>query len=377
MKTILYIGLIQSIFATILIFGQRRKENHHYILGAWMIALTMQFSTDLVTRHSGSYLLSNYNLIIFPFLQGSFIYLYTLFTINARLDFTKKHFLHLIPFVCFSIVFFWVKDRPIFDPEVMMSGPEDLHWIIYVYGGSIFLINITYAIFTHKLIQFNRNEIKKVFSSETNEITLTWIKTIVYLSIFFIITFYVIAGADNYFINSTFNYAYILNIGLTLVVFIISYYGYRQPKVFRSTSSTEVKETIQEEARKEDRYKRSGLKPEQAQDIISRINNYMSNEKPFLNTEFSIYALSEDLGVSQYYITQSLNESLGKNFYTFVNEFRVNEVKQRLIDPKNDHLTVLGIGFESGFNSKSTFYSIFKKSTGKSPSEYKKTICNQ
>jgi len=61
-----------------------------------------------------------------------------------------------------------------------------------------------------------------------------------------------------------------------------------------------------------------------------------------------------------------------KNFYTFINEYRVEEVKKRLVDHQYDHLTFLAIAYECGFNSKSSFNFIFKKSTGMTPSEFKK-----
>tara|TARA_R110002049_G_scaffold162196_1_gene327848 strand:+ start:1153 stop:2283 length:1131 start_codon:yes stop_codon:yes gene_type:complete len=373
MKTILYLGLIQAIFAGILIFNQKRKKNHHVILGIWLFILAIHFISDLLFKYGVNSLFSTFHLIIFPFLQGPFIYLYTVFTINGDKRFSKKNLFHLIPFLTFAFIFIILKDKPIFEPNLMGGKLDEIPFIEYVYGFSIYIINIVYAILTHNLLNRNRSEIKNIYSSESNKIKLTWVRTIVYISIFFILSFYALATVDYVWLNTGFDFDFFLNIGLTGVVFIISFYGFRQPTVFRS-ASLEVNNIEPEEKTS---YKRSGLKPEQAQEYIENINDFMVKEKPYLETEFSIYALSESLNISQYYITQSLNETLGKNFYTYVNEFRVKEAKQRLLDPKNDHLTVLGIGFESGFNSKSTFYSIFKKYTGKSPSEYKKEFDNQ
>ncbi len=76
-------------------------------------------------------------------------------------------------------------------------------------------------------------------------------------------------------------------------------------------------------------------------------------------------------GIPRHYITQILNEKHKKNFFTFINEYRVKEVIERLIDPRYRHYTILAIAFDSGFNSKTTFNSIFKTQTGLTPSEFR------
>ena len=65
-----------------------------------------------------------------------------------------------------------------------------------------------------------------------------------------------------------------------------------------------------------------------------------------------------------------INEHMGKNFYTLVNDYRIEEVKRRLQDPEYSNLTILAIAYDSGFNSKSSFNTIFKEKTGMPPSEY-------
>ena len=63
----------------------------------------------------------------------------------------------------------------------------------------------------------------------------------------------------------------------------------------------------------------------------------------------------------------------GGNFFNFVNRYRVDEVKQKILNPKYDNYSVLGIALECGFNSKTAFNRIFKHMTGLTPTEYKKT----
>ena len=68
---------------------------------------------------------------------------------------------------------------------------------------------------------------------------------------------------------------------------------------------------------------------------------------------------------------------MGKNFYTLVNDYRIEEVKRRLEDPRYRNLTILAIAYDSGFNAKSSFNTIFKEQTGMTPSEYQKQVTSK
>jgi AraC-like DNA-binding protein len=77
------------------------------------------------------------------------------------------------------------------------------------------------------------------------------------------------------------------------------------------------------------------------------------------------------MNVSTHHLSQIINERLNKNFFEFINHFRVKEAKRLLKDPGSQHLTLAAIGFEAGFNSVSSFNSIFKKATSFTPSQYR------
>ena len=100
----------------------------------------------------------------------------------------------------------------------------------------------------------------------------------------------------------------------------------------------------------------------------------MIKVKPYLDRELTIYDLSRQLQIPRHILSEIINEHMGKNFYNLVNDYRVEEVKSRLETDDYKHLTILGIAFDSGFNSKSSFNTIFKEKTGSTPSEYLKTI---
>ena len=71
-----------------------------------------------------------------------------------------------------------------------------------------------------------------------------------------------------------------------------------------------------------------------------------------------------------HHLSQVLTQELKLNFYDFINQYRVQEVQARLVDPRYRNLTILAIVFDVGFNSNASFYRIFKKHTGQTPSRY-------
>jgi AraC-like DNA-binding protein len=95
----------------------------------------------------------------------------------------------------------------------------------------------------------------------------------------------------------------------------------------------------------------------------------MKVDKAFLDPSLSLGKLARDLGVSQHHLSQVLNERLGQNFFEFVNVYRVEEAKLKLLERKS--ISVLAIGEEVGFSSKSAFNSAFKKQTGLTPSQFR------
>jgi len=90
--------------------------------------------------------------------------------------------------------------------------------------------------------------------------------------------------------------------------------------------------------------------------------------------ELTLASLGEKLAIHPHELSRIVNQGLNKNFNDFVNELRIREVVRKMQDPAYDHLTLLGIAYGSGFNSKSTFNRIFKETTGKSPAEYKANL---
>lgn len=122
------------------------------------------------------------------------------------------------------------------------------------------------------------------------------------------------------------------------------------------------------------KYLHSRLKYEDIDSLKFRIQDYLEEEKPFLDPEFRLSQMAKALEVNGNDLSQAINEGFQKNFHALINTYRVEEVKRQLRDPRSEHLTLLAIGLQAGFNSKTTFNTVFKKITSMTPSQFKKSI---
>ncbi|MBO6879447.1 two-component regulator propeller domain-containing protein [Winogradskyella sp.] len=105
---------------------------------------------------------------------------------------------------------------------------------------------------------------------------------------------------------------------------------------------------------------------------FKELKQIMQQQKLYRNPTISLVFIADQLNISSGYLSRLINTLTDGNFNDFINTFRVNEVKRKLKNPEFDNYSILSIGLESGFNSKSVFYTTFKKQTGVSPSEFRK-----
>jgi len=108
-----------------------------------------------------------------------------------------------------------------------------------------------------------------------------------------------------------------------------------------------------------------------------RLKEAVATKRLYEDAELTLATLAEKLGVHPHELSRILNIGLEKSFNDFINEFRVRDVARKMADPAYDRITLLGIAYESGFNSKTTFNRVFKEMTGKTPAEYKTSLKNE
>ncbi|WP_425235081.1 helix-turn-helix domain-containing protein [Ulvibacterium sp.] len=120
------------------------------------------------------------------------------------------------------------------------------------------------------------------------------------------------------------------------------------------------------------KYRNSGLDTKRSKQIQQALLELIKTTKPYLEKELTLYNLAERLKVQPNHLSQVINSLEGKNFFDFINMYRVEAAKEKIRLGDYQNLTLLGIAFESGFNSKASFNRAFKKFTGQTPTDYKK-----
>ena len=111
---------------------------------------------------------------------------------------------------------------------------------------------------------------------------------------------------------------------------------------------------------------------EKQQEQFKKLNTFILEQQKYLDPFISLESLSEELNMSSGHLSSLINKYSNKHFSDFINDFRVEQVKKIIMDKAYANYTIVAIGLESGFNSKSTFYSAFKKFTNLSPSQFRK-----
>ena len=109
------------------------------------------------------------------------------------------------------------------------------------------------------------------------------------------------------------------------------------------------------------------LSPQEAKHHADQLLSQMEEEKVFLDANLGLKDLAEKMDLHPNKLSWLLNERVGKNFYNFINGYRLKEFQENALDPQKQHLSLLGLAYESGFNSKSVFNDYFKKATGLTP----------
>lgn len=149
---------------------------------------------------------------------------------------------------------------------------------------------------------------------------------------------------------------YVLSVIISTSIFSMAYLNQLKPINLRTRKS----------------YEKSSLSKDHEHIISDEIVDHIIAQKRFLDNDYSINVLSEELSIPRHHISQALNQHLGKSFSTLINELRIEESMQILQDPNRNHEKIMGIAIASGFNNKVSFNKYFKEKTGVSPLEFRK-----
>lgn len=383
-------GFINALVLSLLLL--LNKKNHHAKLYMIGLVLIVTFQAILNAFDNRDFFLAWPHLSkiswLIPSLFGPLIYLFTRKLCTERPAFKAKDLLHFIPFAVYLVLLLpWYlqsADKKIaYLADFELARQDDFGFI----NQLSILIILIYLVATLMFLNRFRRKIEETYS-EISQKRVEWMSTFVY-AVLAILVFSAIGFYGRKWQIPVLHTLYHLN--YVLVVLLVYWIGYKallQPVIFDSDLSgknTAGKQPVAEQTRLQQdkvlpgdpeirKYIRSGLEDEEAEKIYEELIHFMKTRKPYLNSELNIYQLSDDLNLKKHHLSQVINEKSGMNFFDFINTFRVEEIKRNLADPAMKNLTLLGIGLESGFNSKATFNSAFKKFTGLTPSDFQKTL---
>jgi len=364
---VLFLLLFISIF---LFTSDKGKRTSNILIGSFFLVLCLNLTDSFlllkrVYFQYPAWALWGSNLLL---LCGPFIFLYTQSVVYKDFDFTKRKLFHFIPF----LVFF---------------GVSEISYLATGYGNQIEILNkiierkipaavyigsfIIYAHFFSYLFVSLRL-VKKYELAAANQysaaqkVTLSWLKT----TIWFFLGLMLVSAINSYLSFQSITQAYfVLSFMIFLLLLFIIFMLFkalRNPGIFSAWNEKEIEEAIQAP-----KYI-SPAQDNEKQLILEQLQKHMQSVKPYLEPELTLDELATQLSVKPKMLSQTINELLRQNFFEFINHYRIEEAKRLLTNPKDKKITVLEVMYEVGFNSKSSFNTIFKKNTGLTPSEFKK-----
>ena len=371
MEIIVYIialGILQGIIlGAFLLTTKRGNLKANRILGALVILFSFSIS-HAVLYPLGIYqkfphlLMLNHPIL---FLFGPLFYFYQRTLIDKSFNIERKNLLHFLPFVIYVIIL---------SPLYLQSAETKLEYLNgqlsrlaifdYVVTPTQIIQLLIYLLVINKELKLYHSKIKNSYSS-LEKINLNWLQTFIklFLAVYGLMTIVLILLFFG-FNEFVYNYgAGLIGLIATVSIYAIGYKGLSQPEIFISFYDIE---------RQQNEDVKIKIDESQKNEIISKLKSVMNEKKLFLNSDLTLKELADSIYIQSYQLSKMLNDEMNQNFYDFVNGYRIEEVKRLLIDEDYSNLSILGIAFECGFNSKSVFNTVFKKNTNMTPSEFKK-----
>jgi AraC-like DNA-binding protein len=361
-EPVLYVGISQSFFAGLLVATKKPINTANRVMAAWLFLICLELIFALVN----SKVLEMYSFQFITFTYGPLLLLYVKFMTKPERKFNWLALLHFIPFVAFFTVSVIFRAQPLVRDLRSFFKPDDLFSLRIIYGICFFLSITIYSILAFIEIKRHQDNLKNFVSYTSGVITLNWLKII---AISFYVAYFIlfILGGLNMIGNYIPFDPYFIIFGfIALFSFAFSFYGIKQPIIFGQVVQSDA-----DQKKEPEKYTKSGLRDKQAEIYLEKLIAFTETQKPYLDRDITIHELAIMTGIPRHHITQVLNEKYRKNFFTFINEYRVKEVIDRFSDPKFNLYTILAIAFDAGFNSKTAFNSIFKIQTGLTPSQYR------
>lgn len=288
-------------------------------------------------------------------------------------DYHLKRFdlVYLVPFVAYALFEYISYFR--FDTETkvaMLQGytPYDETLLNLVIGFGREVLRLVFGVLALLEIRNCRRQIRDTYSN-IEKIDFKWLLILVWgflalrgwavlVNVALTLSAHLEVMVDFRIMGLASNYTVFILIS-AMIFFSLSY-----SSMFEGLDSRESKGTAGEA-------EASGEKPAVDRGLVEKITRHMEDEKPYLAPTLTLEQLSTQLEVPKRTLSNVINRHFERNFFEFINHYRIEEAKRRLADPKQVDQTVMDIMLDSGFNTKATFNSFFKKLVGMTPTEFR------
>lgn len=299
----------------------------------------------------------------FDFLGGPLLYLYVKALTERGFVFTKKTLLHFVPaaLVVLYLTPFYLQSR-----EYKLASLPTKNWY-YLRSALVITQFLIYLVLTIVMVvRYSRTLKRHANPAERSILFQVRFLVVSFLGLW-------VVGLIRYGIDVRYpepdhlrQTVWILPLAVTSIFYALAYFGLRKPEVLGGP----------EQVQREKKYEKSTLTPERSQKYLRRLEQAMEIEKVYTDGSLTLQKLAAKLSIPAQHLSQVVNEQLNQNILDYINTHRVQEAKRRLRDPARKHLSILAIAEEVGFNSKSSFNSVFKKHTNITPSEFRKGAAN-
>lgn len=371
------IVIFQLLLISIFLFTHDKgKRLSNAILAAFFLSICLNLvDSFLVLQRVHEY---NPNLVgwgsCLPLLFGPLLFLYTQSVLYKDFSMSLPRWRHFVPFI---ICFIFTEGAYLMQPHdlkmTILNGiiARKIPVSVYYVSAFIFLHFFIYIGYALSLIRRYRSIAGNNFSDERRA-NISWLSSTI---IFF--TVCMIIALLNGFIGLTnlSKYYYLLLTVIVLAIFVfinrVLLKALRHPELFSLMEEKEITnpdQPLQAAAK----YAGSALTVAEKTALADRLKHFMETEKPYLEPELTLEQLAAKISVKPKILSQVINEVIQQNFFEFVNQYRIEAAMRLLTNPPDKKITVLEVLYEVGFNSKSSFNTLFKKHTGLTPSEFRK-----
>jgi AraC-like DNA-binding protein len=371
--TFFVIVIFQLLFTSVFLFThQKGKRISNALLGAFFLAICLNLADNLllikgVYSNAPSLALWSVWLLL---LFGPLLYLYTQSVLYKDFSLSLVRWRHFLPFILLFLVteIYW-QAQTSSEKQAILGNILSRRVAAYQYwdSGLIFGQFFLYMAASIRLIGRFRKVAGEEFSNY-RRININWLT---YTIFFFTLT--MVLAAFNSFIGMTFFAKYWWPV-FTLVILLV--FIYINSVLLKALQTPELFAVLEERppgaVAPAPVKAGSFLGPEEGKKILGQLLHHMETVRPWLDPDLTLEQLAGQLGVRPRVLSQVINEGLGQNFFEFINRYRIEEAKLLLMDPADKKITVLEVLYQVGFNSKSSFNTLFKKQTGVTPSEFKR-----